>query len=186
MKQPAILLLLTLFVTTGFFKSEAQVVGKMFPDMPTLTLEEEDFNLPAESKGKFTLMGLAFSRKSEDELLTWFQPVYEKFIGTRGTMTQLFSDFSYDVNVYFIPMFTGIKTPATKPAMKQALKKIDPLLHPHILFYKGKLKPYKDALDFEKKDIPYFFVLDQNGKIVYATSGTFTSQKMEKIEGVIE
>jgi hypothetical protein len=136
--------------------------------------------------GKFTLLGLAFSRKSEDELLSWFQPVYEKFIGSQGSMSQLFSEYAYDVNVFFIPMFTGIKTPATKPAMKQALKKIDPLLHPHILFYKGKLKPYKESLNFEKKDIPYFFVLDEKGKIVYATSGIFAPGKMDQIERVIE
>jgi hypothetical protein len=153
--------------------------------MPTLTLEENNFNLPIDSKGKFTLVGLAFSRKSEDDLLTWFQPVYEKFIGNEGAMSQLFGAYAYDVNVFFVPMFTGIKTPATKMAMKQALKKIDPRLHSHILFYKGKLKPYKESLNFEQKDIPYFFILDENGKIVYADSGIYSDHKMEEIEEVL-
>ena len=55
-----------------------------------------------------------------------------------------------------------------------------------MLFYKGELKTYKAALDFEKKDIPYFFVLDPDGKIVYATSGKYSSAKMEAIEENIE
>jgi hypothetical protein len=55
-----------------------------------------------------------------------------------------------------------------------------------VLFYKGELKPYKEALDFEKKDIPYFFVLDKTGKIVYATSGKYTTAKMDQIENVLE
>jgi hypothetical protein len=96
------------------------------------------------------------------------------------------SGFTYDVNVYFVPMFTGVNAAATGTAKRKAIKNIDPQLLPYILFYKGELKPYKEALDFEKKDIPYFFVLDAEGKILYATSGKFTEQKMEQIEEVLE
>ncbi len=96
------------------------------------------------------------------------------------------SGFGYDVNVYFIPMFTGVNAAATGTAKRKALKNIDPQLLPYVLFYKGELKTYKEALDFEKKDIPYFFVLDADGKIVHATSGKFTSAKMDEIEEVIE
>jgi hypothetical protein len=62
---------------------------------------------------------------------------------------------------------------------------MDPRLLPSILFYKGKLKPYKEALDFQKKDIPYFFVLDENGKIVYATSGRYSDEKMAEVEEIV-
>jgi hypothetical protein len=96
------------------------------------------------------------------------------------------SGFGYDVNVFFVPMFTGVNAAATGTAKRKALKNIDPQLLPYILFYKGELKSYKEALDFEKKDIPYFFVLDANGKIVYATSGKYSDAKMQQIEEVIE
>ena len=92
----------------------------------------------------------------------------------------------YDVNVYFVPMFTGVNAAATGTAKKKAIKNVDPQLLPYILFYKGELKKYKEALDFEKKDIPYFFVLDKTGKIVYATSGKFTEDKLDAIEDAIE
>jgi hypothetical protein len=98
----------------------------------------------------------------------------------------VFAGFTYDVDVFFIPMFTGINAAATGTAKRKAAKNIDARLLPHILFYKGKLKPYKDALDFEKKDVPYMFVLDQNGKIIYATSGAYSHAKMEAIESAIE
>ncbi|HET7180150.1 MAG TPA: hypothetical protein VFI14_10500, partial [Chryseosolibacter sp.] len=130
-----------------------------------------------------TLVGLAYSKKSEGELNSWFQPVFSKFIQkTNG----LFSGFSYDVNVFFIPMFTGVNAAATGTAKRKAAKNIDPQLLPYILFYKGELKTYKQALDFEKRDIPYFFVLDKDGKIVYATSGKYTDEKMEGIEAKLE
>lgn len=162
---------------------EAQVVGKTFPDMEAETVEDKKVKLPQDVKGKYTLLGLGYSKKSEDELNTWFQPVFEKFV---QKTTGLMAGFGYDVNVYFVPMFTGINAAATGTAKRKAIKNIDPQLLPYILFYKGELKPYKEALDFEKKDIPYFFVLDPNGKIVYATEGRYTDDKMDKIETVLE
>lgn len=162
---------------------KGQVTGKTFPDMEAETVEDKKVKLPAEVKGKYTLIGLAYSKKSEDDLNSWFQPVFEKFIQkTNGLM----SGFGYDVNVYFVPMFTGVNAAATGTAKRKALKNIDPQLLPYILFYKGDLKPYKEALDFEKKDVPYFYVLDPEGKIVYATSGKFSTDKLDKVEEVIE
>jgi len=165
------------------YSVEAQVIGKMFPDMEAETVEDKIVKLPQEAKGKFTLLGLAYSKKSEAELNSWFEPVFQKFI---QKSTGLLSGFGYDVNVYFVPMFTGVNAAATGTAKRKALKNIDPQLLPYVLFYKGDLKPYKDTLDFEKKDIPYFFVLDSAGKIIYATSGQYTSAKMDDIEGAIE
>ncbi len=175
---------LSLFLNRN--EAGAQVLGKQFPAIETSTANDIIINIPADTRGKYTLLGMAFSKKSEDDLNSWMEPVFWKFIHKpEGNATQLFAMTSYDVNAYFIPMFTGIKTAATRTAKKKAIKKMDPRLIPNILFYKGKLKPYKEALDFKQKDIPYFFVLDEHGKIVYATSGRYTDEKMVKIEEVI-
>lgn len=161
----------------------AQVVGKTFPAMVAETVEDKSVSLPDDVKGKYTLLGLAYSRKSEDDLRTWFEPVFSKFVQkTTGVM----SGMGYDVNVYFVPMFTGINAAATGTAKRKALKNTDPQLLPYILFYKGELKTYKEALDFERRDVPYFFVLDPQGKIVFATSGAFSENKMDQVEAVIE
>ncbi|NJN42928.1 MAG: hypothetical protein HC811_12545 [Flammeovirgaceae bacterium] len=163
--------------------TKAQVVGTVFPDMEAETVDDVKVILPEDTKGKYTLLGLAYSKKSEDELNSWFTPVFQKFIQkTNGLM----AGFGYDVNVYFIPMFTGVNAAATGTAKKKAAKNIDPQLHPYILFYKGELKKYKEALDFEKKDIPYFFVLDPDGQIIFATSGAYSEDKMDDVEEVIE
>lgn len=166
-----------------FTNVTAQVVGKMFPVMEAETVEDKKVKLPDAVKGKYTLLGLAYSKKSEDELNSWFQPIFQKFIQKN---TGVFESFGYDVNVYFVPIFSGINAAATGTAKKKAIKNVDPNLLPYILFYKGDVKPYKEALDFEKKDVPYFFVLDKTGKILYATSGKFTQKKMDEIEGVLE
>ena len=160
-----------------------RAVGAVLGTGHAETVEDKKVNLPGDTKGKFTLLGLAYSKKSEDELNSWFSPVFETFI---QKTTGLMSGMGYDVNVYFVPMFTGVNAAATGTAKKKAAQNIDKQLLPYVLFYKGELKTYKDALDFEKKDVPYFFVLDPEGKIVFATSGKYTDDKLEEIESKIE
>lgn len=180
MKTGLLFILISLFTPVLTF---SQVIGTTFPSMTAETVDDKKVGLPESVQGKYTLIGLAYSKKSESELNSWFQPVFGKFIQkTNG----LFSGFSYDVNVYFVPMFTGVNAAATGTAKRKAAKNIDPQLLPYVLFYKGALKAYKAALDFEKKDVPYFFVLDPQGKIVYATSGKYSEAKMEAIEENIE
>ncbi|MEL7005255.1 MAG: hypothetical protein AAFN93_21355, partial [Bacteroidota bacterium] len=164
------------------YTSHAQV-GNQFPDLEAETIDNDPIALPNDTKGKYTLLGLAYSKKSESDLNTWFSPVFNKFI---KKSTGVFGGFSYDVNVYFVPMFTGVKAAAAGTAKRKAAKNIDPKLLPYILFYKGKLKPYKESLSFSKKDVPYFFVLDENGKIIHATSGAYSDDKMDKIEELLE
>lgn len=161
----------------------AQPTGKPFPALDAETVEDQKVTLPEHTRGKYTLLGLAYSKKAEDELNTWFSPVYNKFVRKADG---LMAGMGYDVNVYFVPMFTGVNAAATGTAKKKAIKNVDPQLLPHILFYKGELKPYKEALDFEKRDTPYFFVLDTEGKIVYATSGAFSQSKLDEIEDSIQ
>lgn len=163
--------------------TQAQVIGKIFPAMEAETVEDKKVSLPVDTKGKYTLVGLAYSKKSEDDLNGWFSPVYNKFVRKAEGML---AGMGYDVNVYFVPMFTGVNAAATGTAKKKALKNIDPMLLPYILFYRGELKTYKEALDFEKRDIPYFFVLDPTGKIVFATSGAFSEDKLDEVEESIE
>jgi hypothetical protein len=177
------LLLITLMLAASV-SAEAQVIGTQFPEMEAESVEGHKKVLPQDIKGKFSFVGLAYSKKSEEELYTWFNPVYTKFIEKSGG--GLMAGLGYDVHVCFIPMFTGVKAAATETARKKALKSVDPVLFPHLLFYRGDLKPYKEALDFEHKDIPYFFVVDRDGKIVYATSGAYTEEKMNAVEAAIE
>lgn len=177
-------LIAVVFVTCCFIYVDAQVIGKSFPKMEAENVENMVISIPEDSKGKYTLVGLAYSKKSEKDLDSWLIPVYNTFI-RRPEKPGLFSSFAYDINVYIIPMFTGVNAAAQGTAKKKAAANVDPKLHPYLLFFKGKLKPYKESLGFEKRDVPYFFVLDEDGKIVYATSGTYSESKMDEIEDQI-
>lgn len=160
-------------------------VGETFPDLDGETVEGDRIHLPDDVAGKYTLVGMAYSKKSEGDLDTWVRPIYMAFMREKEN-AGLFSDFAFDINVYIVPMFTGVKAAGKKPAMKKALDKIEPAMWPHMLFYGGALKPYKEALDFEAKDVPYLFLLDPQGKIIYATSGAFSESKMDTIKSKIQ
>lgn len=163
--------------------ANAQIEGSPFPEMTTENVDDKEVSLPKDVQDKYTLLAMAYSKKAEKDLTTWFSPVYNKFI---KESTGVFASFAYDINVFFVPMFTGVKAAATSAAKKKTAKELDPLLIDNILFYKGNLKPYKEALEFDKKDVPYIFLVDTDGNIAYATSGACTDAKMDAIEEFLD
>lgn len=175
--------LLRLWLICCCFPVLGQEASGLFPDLPAETLEQKAVLLPQHTLGKFTLLGLAWSRKSEDELRTWYAPVFETFIRKGSGML---AALDHDINVYFVPMFTGINAAATGAARKATLKNTDPLLQPHILFYRGDMKPYRELLRSDQRDVPFFFLLDKEGNIRYVTSGACSEEKMEAIESAID
>lgn len=160
-------------------------VGNPFPPLEGETLDGTAVSLPEGSQGKYTLVGMAYSKRAEQDLQTWFLPVYRAFVQDREG-AGLFASFSYDINVYFIPMFTGAKRVASAPAFDSAKRNLDDRLHPLVLFYVGGLDEYRKALEFEGKNKPYFFLLDEEGTIVWAGSGKFTEEKLQAIQTFLD
>jgi hypothetical protein len=179
MKKICIGLLLFLSVTT----SQAQV-DSLFPDMECRNTSNALIKLPSANKGKYTLIGMAYSKKAETNLKTWFEPVYYKFI-RKPEKSDLFVEEPYNVNLYFIVMCTGITQGLCDEMIRQAKENVDPILLPYILFYQGELSVYKKRLKLINADEPYFFVLDEHGKVVYAASGAYTQDKMDAVEELL-
>ncbi len=174
--------LTVLFILTLAFGANAQV-GNLFPLIEGENLNNEFVNIPEDTKGKHTIIGIAFSKKAESDLKTWFSPTYNQFM--REPDPNNIFQINYDINLYFVPMLTGAKRPAYQVAMEKVKKTIDRRLEPHVLFYKGRIKDYEEALGFDDKHIPYFFILDPDGKIIYATKGRYSDRKMQEIVDLI-
>ena len=174
-----------LLLITGLVGTSFAQVGDTFPALTGETLTDQEVTLPDDASGKYTLIGMAYSKKAEDDLQSWFQPVYRKFVQDRED-AGLFAGFTYDINVYFIPMFSGAKRVATKRSRESAKKRLDVRLHKLVLFYVGGLDEYAEALEFDGKNKPYVFLIDEEGKIVYATSGRCTPEKLDAIESEID
>ena len=172
------------FVACFLLISFQAVCQNKFPDIKGKTLNDKQISLPQSSLGKYTLIGMAYSRKAEEQLNTWFNPVYTTFI--QQDAKSLFPTESYDVNIYFVPMITGIAQTAGDKIEDKMKKNIEDDLKPHVMLYEGEVKSYKETLKMADKEQPYFFVLDEAGKIIYSTSGAYTEKKMEQIIDKIE
>lgn len=181
------LIAIATITTTIAFIPKAGVLGTVFPDMICENYNGQDINLPKDTKGKYTLLAIAFSNAAEDDLKTWIKPIYNKFIGkVDASEADVFDvHIDYDVNLYFVPMFTGFNKLTSKSSKEKIKSRTDKELYPYLLFYDGG-KTYKEELDFKKRDTPYFFVLDKEGKVVYNTSGKYDDKKMEKILDIFE
>jgi hypothetical protein len=180
MNRLLLTLIAVVFSTIGLFAQKNQ----LFPELAGTTVDGKAVTLPVSCKGKYTLIGIAFSKKAEDDLVTWMDPMMNTF--RPGTNKANVFIPEYDVNMYFIPMFTGLNKAAAATALKKAKESLDKRLHQHVVFYKGDMDNYKDPLQLKDKDVPYFFVLDPDGKIVLSLSGKYTEEKMEEIEEIIE
>jgi len=156
-------------------------VGDQFPLLSGETLSEEIVTIPADTRGKYTLVALASSEKAEEFLRGWYEPVYNHFIAKTG----MFDD-QFDVNVYFVPMFTGGQKIGKNKVMNSMKKesKSDELFA-HVLFYEGDLKEYQEKLKMTKKDLPYIFLIDPDGEIAYSTSGYYNENKMDAIDDIL-
>jgi hypothetical protein len=166
-------------VAMGFRSIATDVTGMPFPELSGTTLADQHVTIPVDTKGKSTIIALAYSQDAEEELKTWAEPAYDKFVAKNEVMP-------YDVNLYFVPMFSGAKAAMAESAREKFKKQNDPQLYPYVLIYKGEIDQYRSVLKMEKKNTPYIFVLDGTGKIVYATSGVYTEAKMDEIEDHLE
>lgn len=173
--------LLGLFFT--IYSTHAQV-GEPFPLIEGENLNYIDVDLPEDTKGKYTLIAAAFSRMSEQDLMTWSDPIYNHFI-RKPAEGQLFA-LEYDLHVYFLPLITGAKKIGYKSVMNEMQTTMDSLLHHHVLFYDGKSKHYRQPLYYKGEDVPYFYVINPEGNMIYTTRGKYSPEILQKIIDAVE
>lgn len=148
-----------------------------FPPLKGETLKGNTVELPQGASGKRTVLGLAYGQKAGNLLEAWMEPAYLRLVAKHG----LFAG-SYDANVWFVPMFVGVNKAAYEPTLKKFRKSADPEVADHVLFFQGELEPFEAVLGLRDRDIPYFFVLDEQGRIIHRTSGAFHLDKLDTIE----
>lgn len=155
-----------------------------FPSVAGTTLSGKSMSLPNQVKGKPTLVAVAYSKKSDELLQQWYEPIYTTFIDP--PQMALFADDPYDVNMYFVALLKGISKLATDKITRQMENGINRKYHDNVLLYQGNISQYKQALNLGQKDLPYFFVLDETGRIVHHTSGAYSDRKLYEIKAAID
>ena len=150
-----------------------------FPMLVGETANGTAITLPMKGSA-WTVIGLAYSQKATPALEDWYEPAYLRFIAKHGLMAG-----SYEAEVYFVPLFVGWNKAAYEASMSKFRKSADPAIVDHVLFSKAEIEPLRTALGLTEKNIPYFFVLDAEGRIVHREQGAFSDEKLESIEEVL-
>lgn len=174
MTRIIVLLLLTVSLTLMGQK------GEKFPEMETRTMKDKKVILPDDVGDKYTLAFFAYSKKTEEDLKSWMQPLYDEFVGS-----SMWDVESYDINLKFVAMITGIKRAASGKIKKELKKGVDPELYKYLLVYEGSLNDYKDKLDFGDKDHPYYCLIDKEGNIVFSGTGKYSKENLKSIKSRI-
>src|SRR5690554_4642029 len=168
--------LLTLFTTTLFAQE-----GELFPSIEVVDLNENKSTIPEDTKGKFTLVGIAFSEDAQNDLYSWSQPGFSEFMDDNNL-----SSLVYDPYVKLILMFGGANQLVYNKAKEQITQGTDETLKDNVVMYKGSIKDYRKTLKLKNRKTPYFFVLDKEGKIIYTTEGRYSRQVIKEVGNLIE
>lgn len=170
--------------TFGFLLAASLLIGgsqlaaqTTFPEIHGETTEGSDVVLPQASPEGFTVIAVAYGKKAQSVLETWYGPVYSRFINKQG----LFAN-SYHADLFLVPIFVGLNKSAYGSSMKELRRSADPDIARRVVFFKGDAKAVIAALNMKDKNIPYFFVLDKDGHIVARVSGAFSVDKLDALE----
>lgn len=151
-----------------------------FPTMHGERADGSTLELPGSPDTPFIVIGLAYGQKAQPALEDWYEPAYLRFVAKHG----LFAN-AYQTEVYFVPLFTGANKAAYAPSLKRFRQSAEPEVADRVVFVKDDADELRQALGLKDKDIPYFFVVDREGRIVHRASGDFTDEKLEEIEEVL-
>ena len=155
-----------------FSLSLAFAHAQTFPPLSGMTLEDKKISIPQQTQGKYTMIVLTYSAKASEQIAPWFDGLYEYFM----------MDPDYDMNLYVVPMISGAKSLIAGKIEKNLKKGIQAGYQKHFVLYQGDIDDYKKTLRMDNKDVPYMFLLDKSGKIVYQTAGNYSDAQLDRIE----
>lgn len=137
-------------------------------------------DLPAASKGKPIIIAVASSKKAEPMLQEWYEPAYLRFVSKQG----LFAG-SVDVDLWMVPVFTGLNKAAFGPTIERLKKGVDPEVAERVVFVKEDAAGLLNRLGIKDREVPYIFAIDAEGRIVHQVKGAFSVEKLDALEEAV-
>jgi hypothetical protein len=160
--------------------------GKTFPDLEGETFDGKAVKIPADTKGKYSIIGMCFSKDAEGDLQTWLNPLYNTYVLKHEGDGALGVAATADVNFYLMPKFNLVNQITQGGSQHKIKEQTDKAFWPNLIFYVSGLKEYKKTLEITETAQPYIFVLDKDGKIVHVERGVCNDKKMSAIDDHIE
>lgn len=161
----------------GLMLAIATQAQQFFPALAGETVDGRTVDLPRKGGDAFTIVAMAYGKKAEPLLEQWYAPAHARFVDKHG----LFAD-TYEVELFLVPLFVGMNKSAYGGTMARLRKEVDPVVAQRVLFVKDDAKGVIDQLGMTDKNVPYFFVLDQEGRILGRISGAYSVDRLDALE----
>ncbi len=145
------------------------------------TINNEQVAFPLVEKDKFSLLFFAMSTKSQKDLESWLDPIYQKYIAKTGIM-----DDAFDVNVFFIPLIKTTNIAFSEMIKKKFRENTQEDFKSHIVFLDTPSEKLISNLQLTDPNVPYIFLINKDGKILFKSSGSFSDAKFDQIDEMIE
>lgn len=150
---------------------------QVFPGLEGETVDGRTVRLPLKGNSSFTIVAMAYGKKAEPLLEKWYAPAYARFVDKHG----LFAG-TYDVELFLVPLFVGMNKSAYGSTMSKLRKEVDADIARRVLFVKEDAHGVIDKLGMGDKNVPYFFVLDKEGRILERISGAYSVDRLDALE----
>lgn len=146
-------------------KERSVILNKDFPNLTAETLSGKTINFPKDTKGKYTIICVAFSDDAQAKVDTWTKAVLEKYPKN-------------EVNFFEVPMLKkGLRF--MRGIIDGGMRRGVPTsLHDKVATFYGSLEPYKTQLMMTNNDDVYLYLLDTNGKIVHISDASANTEKL--------
>jgi hypothetical protein len=138
-------------------------------------------DFPKDILGKKSLVGFAFSRKSQEDLESWAQPVYDEFIDKESLASLV-----YDANVYLIIVFNAANASFKGKLEKELKENILVEFFGNIILCEDDSKYIRTLMKIDNEDIPILYALNEKGEITHHTVGHYSDRKMEVLSSFLE
>jgi len=171
----------SLLTAVIIFSLSQVCIAQSIPSFTGETLGNKQVTIPNDTKGRYAFLCFATGMKAQKDLESWLDPVYNKFIAKTGLMDEFF-----DVQVYFIPVFKGSNAAMQESVRKKFNETAQDDVKENVLFCKSDLTNVLKTLSITDDNTPYFFLLNEEGTIIYRATGPFSEAKFDKIDELIE
>ena len=95
-------------------------------------------------------------------------------------------DDAFDVNVFFVPLIKSTNTSLIELVKRKFRENTQEDFKSHILFLDTPSEKIISDLRLTDQNIPYIFLLNKEGKILFRSSGAYSDEKFDQIDEMIE
>lgn len=170
---------LNLLILFMFFSTIG--LGQSFPKITTTDLNTNTIDLPTALQGKKSILFIALTKKAEDKLTDWYEPVYMLFLDESG-----FNAMAYDCNIRLLMLFTGPSVSMAETIKQGIVQATDPSMASLLLFSEGSMNNEFKELGISKSGDAYVFVLDERGSVLFKSEADYSDKLLEKIADFVE